>query len=660
MIDSSRREFLGLSLLAAVDAFVLPKSMGAEPVRAFKNSGRLAEVRPGSIKLDGWLSLYLGKQASALGIALPQVSWPFTDAYWAGEEKAESWWPWEQNAYWIDGATRCALATGDAALMQVVMQRIRHTLTHKDGTFLGPKAIEEPAEGYHRWPHAIFFRALTALSDAGMLENIPQILTAFYLGDTAHYDLPGRNVVNVETMLWCYDKTRDPKILALAEKSWLGYVNGKPQDGVGLNPASTYGGGPISGHGVTYAEISKLPAILYAYTENPEYLRFALAAQQRIFDHHMLVDGIPSTTEFFRTTTSLDSHETCDIADHTWSWGHLLKTTGDGVWADRIERGCFNAGMGAIRKDWKSLQYFSCPNQVVATLNSNHNVLKPGNYWMAYQPNPGRGTACCGGNVHRVFPNYGLRMWMQTPEGGVVAALYGASTVEVKAGARRVPVTIVQETAYPFESEIRFTVKTARPVEFPLSLRVPGWCANPALKINGQAMELPPVKRGFVTVSRLFRPGDVVTLELPMAVKAISTNEGGIAYECGPLVYSLALDTRWSSSVIDRWTTADYPAWEATPTSKWNFGVSTTALPKRIDLAKITDDPWMHPQVALELEAREIPEWKLAHSNALGGGEITPPLPQVRAAVKTTTPLRLVPLGSTELRLTVFPVIQNV
>src|SRR5438046_8639109 len=63
------------------------------------------------------------------------------------------------------------------------------------------------------------------------------------------------------------------------------------------------------------------------YTGDKEHLRFALAAQQRVFDHHMLIDGIPSTIEDYRGITALDSHETCCIADHTWTWGYLLMAT---------------------------------------------------------------------------------------------------------------------------------------------------------------------------------------------------------------------------------------------------------------------------------------------------------------------------------------------
>ena len=658
MMKSSRREFLALSLAAALDAYIDPRGMLAEPSAPESDYfARLKELAPGSIQPKGWLGLYLNKQAAALALSLPDVSWPFTAGYWEGEEQAESWWPWEQTAYWVDGATRCALATGDTELLQRAMERIRYTLDHPQGTFLGPKAIEEPTESYHRWPHAIFFRALTALSDAGSLPNIPQILSSFYLSDSAQYDLPARNVVNVETMLWCYGKTGDPKMLAFAEKWWQGYVTGKPHDPADLNPAAVYGGGPINAHGVTYAEVSKLPAILHAYTGKPEYLRFALAAQQRIFDHHMLVDGVPSTTEYFRGTTSLNSHETCDITDHTWGWGYLLKATGDGVWADRIERACFNAGMGAIRKDWKGLQYFSCPNQVLSTLTSNHNVLKTGNYWMAYQPNPGRATACCGANVHRFFPNYALRMWFSRPGGGVAATLYGASSVRVRVGRARELVTIEQETAYPFEEQIQLTIRSARSVEFPLSLRIPGWCFAPQLRINQHAIKMPPVERGFITVKRRFHPGDVVTLILPMEVKPYHAPENGIAFERGPLVYSYAIDAKWSNLVIPKWTTTEYPAWEAVPAGPWNFGVTGQDPPIFTEYS-VPDDPWLNPPLSLQIRSYKLKDWKLTGSTELGNAPLTPPLPGERSAATPATNLRLVPYGATELRLTIFPQVQ--
>jgi hypothetical protein len=39
------------------------------------------------VKLAWWLERYLQKRARRLGLQLPEVSWPFTRAYWASGER---------------------------------------------------------------------------------------------------------------------------------------------------------------------------------------------------------------------------------------------------------------------------------------------------------------------------------------------------------------------------------------------------------------------------------------------------------------------------------------------------------------------------------------------------------------------------------------------
>ena len=232
---------------------------------------------------------------------------------------------------------------------------------------------------------------------------------------------PSRNVVNVELMLWTYSQTGDKQMLTMATEAWENFLRSAPQgdhESGDLHPDRVLSNALLDAHGVTYAEKSKLPAILFMHTGKAEYLRYAVASQERIFSHCMLIYGIPSASEAYRGTTALDAHETCDIADHMWSWGYLLMATGDGVWGGRIERACFNAGFGAIKKDWEALQYFSAPNQVIATEKSSQvPYIEQSKGWMAYRPNPGENVACCGGNVHRFFPNYVIRMWMTDARG---------------------------------------------------------------------------------------------------------------------------------------------------------------------------------------------------------------------------------------------------
>jgi hypothetical protein len=681
-IELNRREFVRLALMSS--AALMGSGQLLEGAEADSGlvaySGALRALPPGAVQPEGWLRGYLEKQASQLGSKLPQVSWPFTAAYWAEEQESEDWGPWEQKAYWIDGATRLALVLRDEELLAQVRKPIEYTLSHADTEgYLGPEFFQDPKGDFHRWPHTVFFRGLGAISDAQSplravtSRQIVEAMQRHYLSDHASYGTPTRNVTNIENILWCYEKTGDPHLLALAENAWREYakVAGDPIQG-DLSALRVFGATPIHAHGVTYIEIAKQPAILYMYTGKDEYLKFALAAQRRIFDHHMLIDGIPSTSEYYGAVTSLDSHETCDIADHTWSWGYLLLATGDAVWADRVERACFNAGPGAIKNDWKALQYFSCPNQFLATLDSDHNwpvFEEHGGRYMAYQPNPGLRTACCGGNVHRIFPNYVIRMWMKTDHGGLAAVLYGPSRVNATVGPDNQPVEIVQTTNYPFDEQIHFTIHGTRAVSFPLSLRIPGWCDAPRLAVNGATVAVSRTPKGFVVLHRNFNPGDQITLTLPMKVAVTRWPQDGMGVERGPLVYSLPIKEHWTTKVERKYTTAEFPSWEARPASAWNFGLAIDAakLDSEVEVKRrpvAPDqalDPWENPPITIEVPARKIEDWELEANPDNTAQKFTPCLPDLSASKVSETVERvsLVPYGATQLRVTIFPAVRT-
>lgn len=676
--ELSRREFVRLALMSSALLMGTGTLLeGEETQPGVASHAAFRSLAPGAVRPEGWLRSYLEKQAAQLGSQLPDISWPFTRQYWAEEQEGESWWPWEQNAYWIDGATRLALVLGDDKLLAKAGRRIQYTLAHADDDgYLGPEFFKDPTGDFHRWPQMLLFRGMNALSDGqGKLEGVSseQIVEAMrkhYLGDHASYGAPQRNVTNIEDILWCYERTGDARLLTLAEDAWRGFmkVAADPDHG-DLSELRVYANTPINAHGVTYAETVKQPAILYMYTGKEEYLKFALAGQRRIFDHHMLIDGIPSTSEWFRTVTSLDSHETCDIADHTWSWGTMLQATGDGVWADRVERACFNAAPGAIRNDWKSLQYFSCPNQFLATLDSDHNVMEHGGRMMAYQPNPGQRTACCGANVHRIFPNYAIRMWMKSKDGGLAAVFYGASKVSATVGANNEKVEIEQITNYPFDEQIQFKINSSRAVSFPLSLRIPGWCTAPKLALNGATIPMPAAEKGFVALSRSFKPGDVITLTLPMKLKVSEWPENGMGIERGPIVYALPIKEIWTSKVERKYTTPEFPSLEAQPASAWNYGLaldkakmeSAIEVKKRTVTAEEALDPWGIPPISLTAPARKIEDWELEVNPDNKAQKFTPCLPEVSTSKvsETVEKITLQPYGSTQLRVTIFPVVKS-
>lgn len=661
-----RRQFLELSLSSAALLLAGVRARAAETTPAVATHSALTELAPGAVEPQGWLRGYLSRQAAELSSHLPAISWPFSAQYWNGLEQGPSWWPWEQRAYWIDGATRLSIVLQDQALFRKTQVPILYTLQHaRQGGYLGPAYFQNPIGDEHRWPQMIFFRALMACAEAHQgPAGIVDAMQRHYRNDPADYALPERNITNIEPMLWCYSQTGDTKLLALAEDAWRRFqaqVAANPNNG-DLGEARVFANTPIHAHGVTYAETAKLPAILYNYTGNPEYLRFALAAQQRIFSHHMLVDGVPSTSEWFRTRTSLDSHETCCIVDHTWGWGYMLQATGDGLWGDRIERACFNAGPGAIRRDWKSLQYFSCPNQFLATEKSDHNVMAHGGFMMAYQPNPGRRTACCGGNVHRLYPNYVSRMWMRAPNGGLAAALYGPSTVRATVGPNQTPVEIHQTTDYPFRDTITFTFAGQHEARFPLMLRIPSWCRRPQLSVNGESVALAPQK-GFATLDRRFRPGDRLTLTLPMDLARTAWPYRGVALERGPLVFALPIEAKWTTFTTPNYSTAAFPGYNANPATPWNYGLALDSTPLdnqikvRQTAGELADDPWSEPPLTLTVAARKIDDYRLQDITNQEDQFFTPPLPDLAftRVEPETESITLVPYGATQLRATIFP-----
>ena len=681
----NRRRFLTASLMSTTLALSDARPKHAGSPRAGGSFAVLEPFAPGAITPEGWVRGWLTKQAQHLGIALPSVCQPFQTAYWAGDERPDpeggGWWPWEQKAYWIDGSLRCGLVLGDRKLLAAAAAPVEYTLSHAaSGGYLGPAAIADPGMDFCRWPHTVFFRALAAYADARGDTGAVHAVCKHYLSDTTDYGSLHRNATNIEAMIWAYQHCGDDRLLALAEKTWAVHLRHAGEDDQGdMRPSRVFGHAPIHSHGVTFIEIAKLPAILYIATGKQEYLEFALAQQRRIFDRYMLVDGIPSTSEYYASTTSRDVHETCDIADHTWSWSYLLRATGDGIWADRIERACFNAGFGAVRKDWRGIQYLSCPNQMIATPDSSH-IPNSGGGSMAYQPNPGGHVACCAGNAHRIFPNYAIHMWMRTAD-GLAATLYGPSRLRTTMGNQALE--IVQTTGYPFDDRIEFTVRPAAGLRFALSLRIPRWSDAPRIFLNDRAAPLPEPKNGFTTVTRTWAPGDKLTLVLPMAVSMTRWPEGGVAIEHGPLVYSLGIRENWTSRPIPGCSSAEFPSWSASAATPWNYGLaieeSKLRSQTRFERKPPADDPWVDPPVELVAPVREISGWKLAFDPNNPERKFSPPLPTCGHA-KYPAPLvpprdfnpgntepvavtvahftemaTLVPLGSTHLRVTILP-----
>ena len=681
-----------LALSACGSDFQQPQAASVpSPEYSVFSEGLIADITP-----QGWLEEILIRQKEGLTGHPEAMDYPYNSVLWAGDLKRDSesrgadWWRFEQTAYYLDGLARLGYVIDDQELLDLWNENLEYVLAHplpfKAGqvptedelrelnNFVAQITADPNVDDHRRfralrnqimmeirsadrpegrlgpetesmaWPFAVFFRALKACYEATGDSRIPAALEKNYLSYTLAELSLSRFVVNVEGILWTYSITGNPQLLSLAEGAWNGAYSE-------LNPRNCIDDSVLRMHGVTMNELLKVPVILYEYTGKQAYLDQALNACRKMEGPNMLVDGVNSSTEGLAGNDDLASHETCDISDYSWTMGYFLMATGDASYADRIEKCMFNAALGCITKDFKSMQYFSCPNQFIATGESNHNDFKYGLTWMQYRPI--HETECCIGNLHRYFPNYVSRMWMKDASGSPVAALYGPCSVVYDLG-DGLSVRIDEQTAYPFDTKIdfRFTFYqdgklSKKPHRMSFTYRVPSWCKA------GEP--------GFHTQTNDWKSGDVFTLELPMEVTFEDNAVRGRSVVLGPLVYSYSIPASCTedNAIYDnlagkKSANPDFKSWTLLPDGKWNYALSDcNASDVEIVWTKAKGfpfDPGNSP-VVLRVKASELEGWELKENR------FTPAIPDSFNIVEgSETVLELVPYGSTTLRLTTFPV----
>jgi DUF1680 family protein len=234
-------------------------------------------------------------------------------------------------------------------------------------------------------------------------------------------------------------------------------------------------------------------------------------------------------------------NETCASVGMDY-WAHrLFLMHGDAKYIDVMERTLYNGLISGVSLDGKTFFY---PNPLES--NGQH------------QRSPWFGVACCPGNITRFLAS--VPGYLYAVQGDTVYAnLYAAGTATITTGDDR-KVTIIQETRYPWDGAVKFTVRPDRVREIALKLRIPGWARNepvpsdlyrfadlstdqPRVRVNGQPQTL-GIDRGYVTLTRQWRQGDVVELVLPMPVRRlvaharVEADRDRVALQRGPIVYA--------------------------------------------------------------------------------------------------------------------------
>ena len=98
------------------------------------------------------------------------------------------------------------------------------------------------------------------------------------------------------------------------------------------------------------------------------------------------------------------------------------------------------------------------------------------------------GCACCPSQICRFLPSIGNYIYGVSAD-AVWVNLYIGDTASFKVG--RKDVTLTQETNYPWEGAVAITVGVKGSLNTQIRLRVPGWCDNYSIAVNGEKVEAP-------------------------------------------------------------------------------------------------------------------------------------------------------------------------
>jgi uncharacterized protein len=214
--------------------------------------------------------------------------------------------------------------------------------------------------------------------------------------------------------------------------------------------------------------------------------------------------------------------ETCaSVALIFWAQ-RMLNLDCDGAYADVLERALYNGALSGLSRE--GTHYFY------------QNVLESDGGHKRWEWHP---CPCCTMNVARLVASVGGYFY-STGEDAICVHLYGANEATLTVGGRTV--RLRQEGDYPWSGAIRIAIDVDEPTAFALKLRIPEWARGWSGSVNGEKIEAAP-ERGYVALRRIWRSGDSIELNLPMAVERLYANPqvredaGRVALRRGPLIY---------------------------------------------------------------------------------------------------------------------------
>ncbi len=610
----------------------------------------LVKLPPGAVRAEGWLLKQMELERDGFSGHLTEISkWCKFDGNAWVSRTGKGNFGWEEVPYWLRGFTDLGYVLGDRRIIAESEKWTDGVLSGQDSSgYFGPASNRT---GPDIWPNMLMLSALRTRYEAtGDKRVIPFMLAYCRWLMTVPLDryLPEswqkwRGGDNLDHVYWLYNKTGEPALLDLAR--------------VNHERTADWTGGIPTWHGVNLCQGFREPAEYFQQTGDRRYIQSTVRNYDSIMaSYGQVPGGMFGADENARPGYSgpRQGAETCSMAEFMHSDEMLVAITGESVWADRCEDVAFNSLPASMTPDLEGLHYLTAPNMIQCDRANKAPMIENDGKMLYFDPYYHR---CCQHNVAFGWPYFTENLWMASAGNGLAAVLYAPSKVTARVGAGS-EVTIRENTSYPFTGTIEFAIAAERETSFPLTLRIPGWCAHARVTVNGADAGVSPAPGQWVILERPWNNGDVVRLELPQDIAIKTWTGNAISVSRGPLTYALKIGERWErSGGTDAW-----PAFELFPTTPWNYGLIADPLdPAKsfYPVARVRDgspgsQPFTPANAPLEIDVRaaRILSWKQESNGMIGFMPASPS--RVDTPVETVT---LIPMGCARLRVSVFPTI---
>jgi hypothetical protein len=612
----------------------------------------------GSIEPAGWVRKQLELQADGYFGHLGEISqflikennsWLSTDG--SGDHG------WEELPYWLKGYSNLAYLLGREDMLKETQLWIEAVLgSQKDDGWFGPDQDRTGAATRLKgredlWPNMVMLFILQDYYSYAKDERVISLMTNYfnYLQTIPEekflvgYWPANRGGDLLYSVYWLYNRTGDESLLELAHKVHKKSVNWT--DGI------------ANWHNVNMSQSFGQPGTYYMQTQETKHLEAANRNFNEIRELYGQVPGGMFGSDENCREGYIDPRqavETCGMVEMMLSTEILFTITGNPVWAERCEDVAFNSYPAALTADMKALRYLQSPNMVQSDKVSKSPGIQNGGPMFQMNPNRHR---CCQHNQGHGWPYFAEHLWLATADNGLAVAFYSENKVTAMVG-KGIEVSISEQTNYPFEEQIEFSIEPSNKVRFPLYFRVPSWCEKPVVSINGEEADYGELA-GYIRIEKTWEAGDKVSLSLPMKLnlRIWEANKNSVSIDYGPLTFSLKIEEDY----VQDGGTEEWPAWEIYPASPWNYALvlNGTDPLQSFELIKrdypASDMPFTHEGAPIMLKAKGkiIPDWGMDENNLI---QELPDNPVVTE--ETTDEIILIPMGAARLRISSFPVVK--